>query len=119
MTVQLGLRQNLDLLHIWLDPVEGEDTYAIGKRYPGLRPDLPKTVTFTTATPALPLPDRHYLALHAACARVAHLSGATEAIGSISNEVEHRGVLSEDGSSAELLEYFLSVHSARVACALL
>ncbi|EUC62641.1 hypothetical protein RSOL_424570 [Rhizoctonia solani AG-3 Rhs1AP] len=116
MTVQLGLRQNFNLLHIWLDPVEGmEDTYAIGRRYPGLRPDLPQAITFTTSNPALPLPDRRYLALHAACARVAHLSGATETIGSISNEMEHRGVLSEDGSSAVLLEHFLSVHSARVA----
>ncbi|KAL5638590.1 hypothetical protein ACGC1H_005305 [Rhizoctonia solani] len=118
MTIQLGLRQNLDLLHIWLDPVEGvEDTYAIGKRYPGLRPDLPKTVTFTASPSALPLPDRRYLALHAACARVSHLSGATEAIGSISNEVEHRGVLSEDGSSAELLDHLLTAHSILVAWA--
>ena len=37
-------------------------------------------VTFTTTDPELPLPSPHLLALHAACAKVAQLSGASEFI---------------------------------------
>ena len=41
----------------------------------------PDLVTFTTSDPALlPLPSPQLLALHAACAQVAHLSGAREYI---------------------------------------
>ncbi|KEP51112.1 hypothetical protein V565_067520 [Rhizoctonia solani 123E] len=113
MTLQTGLRKNFDRLQLWLDPVEGVDnTYTIGRQFPGLRLDLPQTVTFTTSTPGFPLPDRRYLALHAACARVIHLSGATEAISSIIEEMEQTRVLSEDGSSAALLEYLWSMDSA-------
>ncbi|CAE6481682.1 unnamed protein product, partial [Rhizoctonia solani] len=105
MTVQLDLRLNLNRFRVWLDPVKGlENTYTIGRRHPGLRPDLPPTITFTASDPTLPLPDRRYLALHAACAKVAHLSGASEAISLLGNKHEHNGVLSEDGSSAEILE---------------
>ncbi|CUA75451.1 hypothetical protein RSOLAG22IIIB_11743 [Rhizoctonia solani] len=111
LTVQSSLRQSLNRLRVWLDPVKGlENTYTIGKRHPGIRPDLPPTITFTASAPTLPLPDRRYLALHAACAKVAHLSGASEAISLLGNKQEHDGVLSEDGSSAEILENRLSVH---------
>ncbi|CUA75447.1 hypothetical protein RSOLAG22IIIB_11739 [Rhizoctonia solani] len=111
MTVQLDLLASLNRLQVWLDPVKGlENTYTIGRRHPGIRPDVSPTIIFTASAPTLPLPDRRYLALHAACAKVAHLSGASEAISLLGNKQEHDGVLSEDGSSAEILENRLSVH---------
>jgi hypothetical protein len=46
-------------------------------------------VTFTTSDPVLlPLPSPQLLALHAACAQVAHLSGAREFIDKEMKEVE-------------------------------
>ncbi|KAF8165705.1 hypothetical protein B0H34DRAFT_643000, partial [Crassisporium funariophilum] len=44
-------------------------------------------------------PDPRYLALHAACARVAHLSGAGEYIDHIIRYVARMGVLPRDGNS--------------------
>ncbi|KAG0692233.1 hypothetical protein DFH29DRAFT_769047, partial [Suillus ampliporus] len=41
--------------------------------------NYPPTLIFTTSDPAnLPLPDSRYLAIHAACCKVARLSGAGE-----------------------------------------
>jgi hypothetical protein len=66
------------------------------------------TVTFTTRDPEkLPLPLLEYLKIHAACARVAHLSGAGEHIDKILRELEHTKVLPDDGASAEALEHAL------------
>jgi hypothetical protein len=65
-------------------------------------------VTFTTRDPEkLPLPSLEYLKIHAACARVAHLSGAGEHIDKILRELEYTKVLSDDGASAEALEHAL------------
>ncbi|EIW65116.1 uncharacterized protein TRAVEDRAFT_110998, partial [Trametes versicolor FP-101664 SS1] len=52
------------------------------------------------------LPDPRYLRLHAACARVAHLSGAAECIAKILRE-EAIKVLASDGGSSSLLNYIL------------
>jgi hypothetical protein len=64
----------------------------------------PEFITFTTDEKDLPLPDRRYLALHAACAKVAHLSGAGECIDMVYRDVDTTLVLAKDGSSASLLE---------------
>ena len=63
---------------------------------------LPQTVTFT-ARNNLPLPDPRYLALHAACANVAHLSGAGEYIDSVDRDIDAIRVLVKDGSSNTVL----------------
>ena len=63
---------------------------------------LPETVTFTTQDNA-PLPDPHFLALHAACAKVAHLSGAGEYIYGVDRDIDTTPVLSKDGSSSRVL----------------
>jgi hypothetical protein len=67
----------------------------------------PAVVTFV-AQAGLPLPDPRYLALHAACARVAHLSGAAEYIETFDRDMETTLVLAKDGSSAKLLAEALS-----------
>lgn len=64
-------------------------------------------MTFTTEDEKLPLPSPEYLNIHAACARVAHLSGAGEHIDKVLRDLEHTLVLSKDGASAEALEYAL------------
>lgn len=65
---------------------------------------FPTHVTFSTSDPALPLPSRDYLAIHAACARIAHMSGAAEYIQKVLRDVEEIKVLAEDGGSTRLLE---------------
>lgn len=69
---------------------------------------LPQTITFTSHHPELPLLERRYLALHAACAKVVHFSGAALVIDQILRDVEEMQVLSGDGSSGELLVHLLS-----------
>lgn len=71
-------------------------------------PNSKSTVTFTSPDPEkLPLPSPEYLAIHAACAKVANLSGAGEYIDNVVRDLEDTSVLSKDGSSAELLEFAL------------
>lgn len=110
MTLCVGLSGLFETLNIWLEPIEGtENQYAIKKKSPVIGGGLPDTITLMSAFPdQLPLPDRRYLALHAACAKVIHMSGASDYINEILNKLEHAQVLSEDGSSVELLESLLS-----------
>jgi hypothetical protein len=64
----------------------------------------PEEVTFTTPDDKnLPVPSEELLALHAACAKVAHFSGAAEYIDESDRDVESLGVLAHNGSSAEVL----------------
>ena len=56
----------------------------------------------------LPLPDPRLLALHAVCVRVAHMSGAAEALDELDRDIEDALVLAEDGASANLLYMRLS-----------
>jgi hypothetical protein len=76
--------------------------------------DLPPDVTFTSTSSQLALPDPRYLALHAACARVIKFSGVSGYIERILRDAEETRVLSEDGSSAELLEQLLFGESLTV-----
>ena len=57
--------------------------------------------------PALPNPD--LIALHAACARVAHMSGAAEYLDRLERDAEEMTVLASDGSSAHLLHGLLTL----------
>ena len=63
---------------------------------------LPETVTFTTHDNAL-LPDPHFLALHATCAKVTHIPGAGEYIYGVDRDMDTTPVLSKDGSSSRVL----------------
>ncbi|KAH9074787.1 hypothetical protein EDB83DRAFT_1871337 [Lactarius deliciosus] len=66
-----------------------------------------RRITLTTSGSDLPLPDPAYLEIHAACCRVAHLSGAGEYMDEVLEGLEDTRVLSEDGSSAHLLSFVL------------
>jgi hypothetical protein len=71
--------------------------------------DLPASVTFTSQHPSYELPDPRYLEMHAACCRVAHVSGAAGYVADILDDLDEREmrVLSEDGLSAKLLDFAL------------
>jgi hypothetical protein len=70
---------------------------------------LPKKVTFTSSDPTnLPVPSPELLALHAACAKVAHLSGASEHIDELDRDLDDLRVLAADGSSSSVLAHALS-----------
>ena len=56
-------------------------------------------------------PNNQLLALHAACARVAHMSGAAEFLDKLEHDAEETAVLAFDGSSASLLGDLLSAHA--------
>ncbi|KAH9026393.1 hypothetical protein EDB85DRAFT_1851218, partial [Lactarius pseudohatsudake] len=64
-------------------------------------------ITLTSEDPRLPLPNPDYLEIHAACCRVAHLSGAGEYMDKVLEDLEDTHVLSEDGSSAHMLSFAL------------
>jgi hypothetical protein len=72
-------------------------------------PNWKRTVTFTTVDSVkFPVPSPEYLEIHAACCRVANLSGASEHIDTILME-EDIQVLSQHGTSAEVLQYWQHV----------
>ena len=60
----------------------------------------------------LPLPDPRYLELHAACCKVAHMSGAGQYLHNIFYNMEDLRVLEEGGQSAEVLVYAMRRHLA-------
>ena len=89
---------------------EQENTYRLEARDPRILTGFPRTVTFSTDDPVnLPVPSPNYLALHAACAKVAHLSGAAEYIDAVWSEMEEALFLAENGSSADALNLALLV----------
>ena len=63
----------------------------------------PLVVTFKSTDRSLELPDPRYLKLHAVACRVAHMSGAADYLDQFDRDLEEKGVLAHDGSSADLL----------------
>lgn len=70
--------------------------------------DDPMAVEFTSQFEEAPPPDPVLLALHATCARVAHMSGAAEFFDRLQQDAEETRVLAFDGSSAPLLGNLMS-----------
>ena len=67
----------------------------------------PTFVEFSAQFEKASPPDPLLLGLHAACARVAHMSGAAEFFDRIERDAEEITVLAADGSSAPLLSNLL------------
>lgn len=64
----------------------------------------PKYVTLSTPnSQKLPLPNPTYLAIHAGCAQVTHLSGAGDYIEQTLRYIEDTCTLSEDEGSTDIL----------------
>ena len=80
-----------------------DNTYAIRARRNGiLQQCRDNPITLTSQHPDLPLPNRTFLAIHAACCRIADLSGATEYIEKTEKDMEDIGVLGKGGSSTQV-----------------
>ena len=82
-------------------------TYNIRVRHACFLNNLPTSVSLTSAVAELPLPDPRYLALHAACAKVAPFPGPAKHIHKSFRELEDTKVLASNGSSAEALQFAL------------
>ncbi|KAF5372029.1 hypothetical protein D9615_008120 [Tricholomella constricta] len=106
MTLSLDEHKKFGGFDIWLEPLEGQqNAYKLGKANP-FASSLPAgtIIQFTDNQTQLPLPDPRYLALHAACAKIAHASGAAETIDAYLRDLETTKVLAEDGSSMAILD---------------
>jgi len=135
LTMDKNVHTYFDRLKVWFEPVgfvsnspfhvnhgfdhdfqDTPNTYRLCATYPHyIKRSWNTTVTFTTPDPEkLPLPSPEYLGLHAACCRVANLSGAGEHIDRILREMEDIQVLSQDGTSAEVLQYALWPFSQQI-----
>ncbi|KAJ7250576.1 hypothetical protein C8J57DRAFT_1723364 [Mycena rebaudengoi] len=80
------IHHKFDLLLLWFEPTENPNEYNVCLRRTLSRPtryigwmtmEHVMKVTFPS-TAELPAPSPHYLALHAACCRIAHLSDAAD-----------------------------------------
>ncbi|KAG8906721.1 hypothetical protein FRB99_006319 [Tulasnella sp. 403] len=120
LTLNITAHHLFGALYIWLKPIpDRPNCYEIGRvpKLDRLVPELllPAGTVIELTTPDeanLPLPDPRYLALHAACAQIANVSGVAEYLKELVEELEDRAVLSEDGSSFRLLDHALSLVNA-------
>jgi hypothetical protein len=88
--------------------------YKLEAAQPWILYGHPEFVTFTTPDQdKLPVPSPTYLAIHAACAKVAHLSGAAECIAKLHRDMEECMTLHPDGASASMLEHAIFQLQAR------
>ena len=92
---------------LYNDPWQNEDNkYKLESSDQVFLRDYPQYVTFMTPDPVkYPVPSRTYLGIHAACAKVAHLSGAGERIDKFNRELEDSRTLDPDGGSVDMLEH--------------
>ncbi|KAF4568099.1 hypothetical protein EYR36_010107 [Pleurotus pulmonarius] len=106
MTLARSVHDLFDRLQLWLEATETPHRYRIqSSRRTGAIVRRREFVTFTTSDPhRFPLPSPELLALHAACAKVANLSGAAEYLDKVDRDIEENGVLKENGDSSELLD---------------
>ncbi|KAI0246005.1 hypothetical protein BJV78DRAFT_1286866 [Lactifluus subvellereus] len=98
-------------LNVWLEKIGHADQYQIVTWHPSTLPASRRcaTAAFTTTDSGTrPVPAVRYLRLHAACARVAHKSGAATYIDALARDITSLTVLAEDGSSAGVLAAALS-----------
>ncbi|KAJ7755330.1 hypothetical protein DFH07DRAFT_821852 [Mycena maculata] len=109
---------HFDALKLFLEPIEDgeDDEYDVYIAYPRIARDGPSRIKFVSLPrqkgvdpdgTKYPLPDPRLLALHAVCARVAHMSGAAEVLDEFDRDVKEMGVLAADGSSINTLNLML------------
>jgi len=111
LTLDADAADEFKSLNVWLETTGRSDEYHIVMWNPNtLASSRPlTTVAFSTADPgARPIPSVHYLRLHAACALVAHKSGAASYVEALARDLATLSVLAEDGSSAGVLAAALS-----------
>ncbi|KZT08980.1 uncharacterized protein LAESUDRAFT_647704, partial [Laetiporus sulphureus 93-53] len=106
MTLEHNVRDWFDRLEICFEETTVKDCYRVQNINRIRR--VPATITLTSPNPnILPLPSPELLALHAACAKVAHLSGAGAYIDKLDRDLDDLGVLAYDGGSTDVLSHAL------------
>ncbi|KAF9479918.1 hypothetical protein BDN70DRAFT_894535 [Pholiota conissans] len=137
LTISVGLRPLFDDFTFWLESVPQQpNTYNVVSTHPDLFAKLSmstlKRVTFQVDPtlvrewntnspkdtngniPPLPsLPDPSLIAMRAACARVARLSGAVEQAEQILEDRENASVMDNKGGTADLLNSLLLRYGAQ------
>ncbi|KAJ3782032.1 hypothetical protein GGU10DRAFT_276343, partial [Lentinula aff. detonsa] len=109
MTLSHDAHDAFDRLELWLEATNQVNRYRVATASKFLvAGGLPEFIEFTSSHPKLPLPSPDLLALHAVCAKVAHLSGAGEYVEQLDRDVEELCVLAADGQSFQTLEYALT-----------
>ncbi|KIM79419.1 hypothetical protein PILCRDRAFT_823348 [Piloderma croceum F 1598] len=115
LTLEVYLHTHFDRLALWLEADDTkQQTYRICSSDNDIIRDLPRTVIFAKYA-NFDLPDSRYLKMHAACCRVAHMSGAAGYLDDIMDDLDEgrTKVLSEDGSSSRILDFALLISSGR------
>ncbi|KAF4609700.1 hypothetical protein D9613_012064 [Agrocybe pediades] len=107
MTLDPALHTFFNMLELWFVATGESNQYTIRSIYGTELKYEGKEVTLESKVDGLPLPSPAYLAIHAACAQVAHLSGAAEHIDKYDRDMEDVMVLSPTGESAGLLDHAL------------
>ncbi|EEB90280.1 hypothetical protein MPER_11531 [Moniliophthora perniciosa FA553] len=104
MTMQHDVYDWFDRLKLWFEATSIPHCYHV-KAASGYFPATArkKTITFVTSDSELSLPSPELLALHAACAKVAHLSGAAAYIDKLDRDTDDLCVLAHDGGSSSIL----------------
>ncbi|TDL24412.1 hypothetical protein BD410DRAFT_766854 [Rickenella mellea] len=109
MTLVLDFRSMFDNLDIWFVATNEENKYKLEAARDYCLHGYPEHVTFRTSDPVeLPVPSPTYLDFHAACAKVANLSGAAEFIDRLDRAIDDiTTTLDPNGASTETLEHAL------------
>ncbi|KAG1727218.1 hypothetical protein EDB19DRAFT_1914304 [Suillus lakei] len=90
MMLQRDIHDNFDKLKIYLEQTERENEYVVrevrGRPWIHPRKLVDKVITFRNhdvSTQDLPLPNPHFITLHAGISRILHMSGASEVFAQI------------------------------------
>ncbi|PIL26733.1 hypothetical protein GSI_11147 [Ganoderma sinense ZZ0214-1] len=108
MVLTRSLLRRFNALDLWFEPIEDiPNCYRVCSI---LKPPHKLTkgqqVTFRSTDPRLPLPNREFLHIRAACCRVAHLSGASD----IFRELES-AMASDPDPAADAAEFAKALHA--------
>jgi len=132
LTLSGALHDAFDKFRIWLEPVPGKgNTYIVAMAEKDrdllqlLSPRPRNSVTFKINPDCVALckekgvelpelPSRDLIGLRAACARVAHMSGAAEYIEMIYRDERVTKVMANDGSTGELLTSLIHTRAVTV-----
>lgn len=109
--VQVSLRLSILCTSLTIVLPGQDNVYAVRTAEWAQSASFPKDkrIVLATTDPQIGLPDRRYLALHAACAQVWQVSGMAEYFEKILESMEELDVLPEDGSSDVLMFVLQSV----------
>ncbi|KAG8897549.1 hypothetical protein FRB99_008067 [Tulasnella sp. 403] len=109
MTLSIHVHDVFDSLGLWFEEVDWDNhpnqfRIRIPNDFDSRALHVPDghIITLSSTSSQLPLPNRAYLRLHAACAKVTHLSGAAEYFDMVLDDAESRPVLASDGSSVDV-----------------